>query len=347
MAGRIAIMSGAEPKVSVVIPTYNRARFLPEALESVFAQSYPNIEVVLADDGSIDDTCNVIRPYLNRIVYVKKANGGLASARNVGLRHASGKYIAIMDSDDICMPDRIATQVGYLERNPNVFLCSSDFSAFDGTKITETSHIRSYYSAVKRVPEGVRGLYQERHAVDSREIPWLSNVEHNELDIYVGDVYDALIWGNFIHPPTIMVRQAVVEKVGEFDEGMSVATDYDWILRVSRHGKAAFIDRPLLKYRYSDDQMSSDRHLAKIGYETIMVLEKLLSEDPEILERHANRFKARVGICYLAVSDALSRSDRTGALASLARSTRHGVINLTTLKVLAKIVVPRALVRRL
>jgi glycosyltransferase involved in cell wall biosynthesis len=335
------------PRVSIVIPSYNRARYLPEALGSVFSQTYQNIEVILVDDGSTDDTQKVIQPYLNKIKFVKKINGGLASARNVGMRYATGDYIAMMDSDDICTPDRIAKQVGYLELNRDVVLCSSDFSAFNGKEVTERSHIRSYYSAVDREPDGVRGLYQESEVVELDAMPWSANTSQDVLNVSRGHVYDVLIWGNFIHPPTLMVRREVSEKVGEFDQSLTFATDYDWILRVSRHGKLAYIDEPLLKYRYSADQMSSDRNLAKIIYETIMVMDKLLEVDPAIVARHQARFSQRVGSCYQGLAYALCQSDKTGALASLLRSIRYGVVDVQTLKLLAKIVMPRALLARL
>jgi glycosyltransferase involved in cell wall biosynthesis len=89
------------PKVSVIIPTYNSARYLPEAIESVLAQTYRDFEIVVIDDGSTDNTKEVVAPYLDRIIFLEVPNGGPAKARNRAIRKSSGEYVAFLDADDI------------------------------------------------------------------------------------------------------------------------------------------------------------------------------------------------------------------------------------------------------
>src|SRR3990170_2838516 len=115
------------PKVSVIIPTYNREKYIVETLQSVFAQTFTDYEVIVIDDGSTDNTADVLRPYLDRIVYIRKPNGGQGSARNVGIKVAKGEYIAFLDSDDLWMPEKLELQVKYLDNNKDAGLVFTDY----------------------------------------------------------------------------------------------------------------------------------------------------------------------------------------------------------------------------
>lgn len=123
------------PLVSVVIPTFNSSAFILEALESVFAQTYPAIEVLVVDDGSTDDTQEKLAEAVKdgRIRYVYQENRGLGAARNTGIRLAAGKFIQFLDADDLLAPDKIEKQVELLERAPSPSICGSDFRHFSGS----------------------------------------------------------------------------------------------------------------------------------------------------------------------------------------------------------------------
>ncbi len=332
------------PLVSIVIPTYNRGDLLGAALESVFAQTYKRVEVIVVDDGSSDNTPEVVQPYLDRLIYLRKTNGGLSSARNAGMRRASGTYMALMDSDDLCEPERLALGVAYLERNPDVVLCSSDFSAFDGSVVRERSHIASYYGAFKHAIDGAASIYPETGQLDPESVPWLRSRGLAPLRTYQGRVYERLAWGNFIHPPTVLVRRSVSETIGDFDEAIPYVADYDWFLRASRLGPIGYLDVPLLKYRYSPDQMSSDRHTAKIAYGNVTILTKLRQADPAFFAAHRAEFRRRLGGCYQSAANALADSNRRRAFAELARSVAHGVLNGQALRILMKLMLPRSVI---
>src|SRR5215831_9468158 len=132
------------PIVSVVIPTYNNARFLPEALDSLLGQTYRDFELIVVDDGSTDDTLEVLKPYRHLIRYVRKENGGPASARNLGIRHASGELIAFQDADDIWLPDKLQLQVDYLREHPEVGLVFSG-SIFFGTETRNSDCLKQRF----------------------------------------------------------------------------------------------------------------------------------------------------------------------------------------------------------
>lgn len=120
-----------EGLVSVVIPTYNRARYLAEAVESVLAQSYPHVEVIIIDDGSTDDTSAVAARYASKVRYVWQPNSERGAARNRGLRLARGEFVAFLDSDDVWMPDKLARDLQLFQRRPEIGLVYSDIRLMD------------------------------------------------------------------------------------------------------------------------------------------------------------------------------------------------------------------------
>jgi glycosyltransferase involved in cell wall biosynthesis len=123
------------PLISVVIPCYQQAQFLAEAVQSALDPNYPTKEVVVVNDGSPDDTREVAARFGERIVYVEQANKGLSGARNAGIRAAHGEYVALLDSDDICLPGRLATQAAILQERPDVGMVASDALLYDGQQV--------------------------------------------------------------------------------------------------------------------------------------------------------------------------------------------------------------------
>jgi glycosyltransferase involved in cell wall biosynthesis len=126
--------SQTEPLVSFVIPMKNAGRFIRETLESIKKQTYLNWEVIIVDDCSDDDSVNVVETFSLKSVYLVKLSDsrGVAEALNVGLTYCQGKYIARIDADDICMPDRLDLQVAFMESNPDIAVCGSSMLAFEG-----------------------------------------------------------------------------------------------------------------------------------------------------------------------------------------------------------------------
>ena len=118
--GLLAAELKSEPLVTVVIPTYNRAKVILRALETAFAQTYRNLEIIVVDDGSTDDTAAVLAPYWERIHYIHQSNQGASSARNRGIQEAQGEYIAFLDSDDEWLPAKLERQIELLEAQPDL-----------------------------------------------------------------------------------------------------------------------------------------------------------------------------------------------------------------------------------
>lgn len=131
-------MTSNPPLVSVIIPVYNRDRYLAEAIDSVFAQTYPEIELIVVDDGSSDRSAEVAQQYLPDLIYYYQSNGGISAARNTGIGLAQGEFLAFLDSDDIWMPDKLSKQMAAFESDPNLEAVFGYVQQFYSPELDET-----------------------------------------------------------------------------------------------------------------------------------------------------------------------------------------------------------------
>lgn len=213
----------AAPLVSVVIPTYNCARFLADAVDSVFRQSYTTLECIVVDDGSTDDTNDVLAKLTAKYPLLKtiqRANGGPSAARNTGLRLCSGEFVSFVDADDVLLPDKIALQVNFLNSHPDVGLVHSDYLI---------------------VSENLQPL-----AVFDAEMP-------PEMD-----PIDALSYRNWFNPLVALIRRTAIDKVGEFDEEFDRAEDWDYWIRCAKITRVSYMAGPVALYRRHGGQISQD-----------------------------------------------------------------------------------------
>lgn len=218
-------------KVSVIMPVFNAEKYLEDAIKSVLSQTYKNIELVIVNDGSIDNTESIVQKYLDNknIVYIKQDNRGLPSARNTGIKNSTGELIAFLDSDDLWYPNKVEEQVKYFEKHKDVYLIHTAFNMLIGDKI--------YPRPLKlRLP--ILNMFYSLHVQ--------------------GHVYDRIILNNFIGVLTVMIKREAINEVGYFDETMWTGEDWDLWIRVSKKYKIGFINKPLAVYRYNIDGMSKN-----------------------------------------------------------------------------------------
>jgi glycosyltransferase involved in cell wall biosynthesis len=200
------------PLVSVAIATYNYARYLPAAIESVLGQTVADLELIVTDDGSTDQTPEVIRPYLAdpRFSYHQIEHIGVTPAKNHAIRRGRGEYIALLDSDDQWQPDKLERQLDLFRSNPRLGIAFARRGFFD--------------------PDG-------------RDM----GVDHREL--YRGRVVEQLLLDNFICYSSAMVPRAVLDRVGLMDETLVHPSDYDLWLRIAMDHPVDFVDEPMVRYR--------------------------------------------------------------------------------------------------
>ena len=209
------------PKVSVVIPTYNHARYLPYALDSVINQGYPNLEVLVIDDGSNDGTAELVKPYGSKINYIYKENGGTPSALNLGLSLATGKYVCWLSADDALIGEKVSKQVSLMESDPSLGFSYTSFVVIDASS-TKQYDVNSAYFPHKQ------------------------------------EMVTKLMEGCFINGSSVMMRRSALEEIGNFDESLPQAHDYDLWFRFLRHYSCGFLEEPLLAYRWHGENMSQN-----------------------------------------------------------------------------------------
>lgn len=236
------------PLVSIIIVTYNYEKYIRYAIESAMMQNYPNSEIIVVDDGSTDNTEGVISSYLDKITYIKKENGGVASARNVGVKASKGKYISFLDADDLWIHDKIQLQVNYMEHNKHIMVCSGDTASFNEKEVFQKS--------MKK-----------------------------DLKVYEGKIFDKLLIQNFVINITTMIRKEVLEEVGLYDEELKIAEDYNLYLRIAmKNHSFGFIDKVLAKRRCHETNITSkvDRNYKY----NLLNLKKIALIDPSIMNTY-------------------------------------------------------------
>lgn len=330
------------PLVSVVIPAYNASRTLGETLDSVLAQTYSNIEIIVVNDGSTDATAAVLQSYKSRIQTIEQLNSGLPVARNVGCLAANGEYIALLDADDLCAPERISMQTAVMQTRPAAVLCSSDFYAFSEDGLAPGSFSASYYSMVENSPQGLGSLYPEHEQIETEVRGRDGSLERRKIGLFSGNVYRKLAHGNFVHPPTVMFRRRVLDIAGLFDENLRYTCDWEWMVRVSRTGAFIHISHPMLGYRLSPSQMSSKSRVnGESALEIIRASKKIWHSDPELMESDRALIRRHLGEFYYDAAYAFAESKRIQALGLLARGIWfQRALRLTAFNVLLKVFMP-------
>ncbi len=199
------------PRVSVIIPTYNRANYICEAIDSVLSQTYTDYEIMVIDDGSTDNTKGVLQPYSSKIKYLFQENRGIAAARNYGIRNSTGEFIAMLDSDDQWLPEKLKIQVATISSNPELaFVCSGSYVIDGDGKIID--------------------IWKKSRKLNS-------------------ETFDNLYKKDFVLTLTVLLRRTHFEAIDGFDDEYKVSQDYELWLRLAKRYKFYYINLPLAKYR--------------------------------------------------------------------------------------------------
>lgn len=224
-----------QPLISVIIPCYNGEKFIGEAIESVINQTYKNWELIIVDDGSTDNSEEIVKQYLldNRIQYIQhKKNKGIPSARNTGIKKSNGEFIALLDDDDMWIPSKLAIQLEEFQKSKDVF----------GLVFGNIRVINSEGCII--------------HEDESLKI----NLENLSKE----DVIRNLFLGNFIHCITVMFKSECITEVGGFNEEITWGgDDYDLWLRLANRFKFAYINKVLAIRRVHNDNYTQTERMIK------------------------------------------------------------------------------------
>ena len=241
------------PLISVIIPAYNHEAYVEEALQSVFDQTYTNIELIVINDGSKDKTGERIQNFINnqqrRVIFINKPNEGVCKTINLGLSLATGAYVALLASDDCWLPERLSLQLQFMLSNSNIGMVFSDAWFIQYNEKT-TIRWSDYRSKLRQ---------------------YFKNSIQNT------DMHRLLLTTSIVPALTVLVRRDVFETVGFFDENL-LFEDADMWIRVAKDYPLAYIDQPLAYYRVHGNNLSNNTMFMVRGW--IQTLLKHLRLDP-------------------------------------------------------------------
>ncbi len=256
--------------ITVVIPTYNRAEWLPATVESVLQQTRPADEILIVDDGSRDDTETVCRAFPAPVRYVRQANAGVSAARNRGVREARGEWIAFLDSDDLWEPAKIEVQTAAHAAAPEAGWSITECVLVDGAD-RPVEGMRGLESAVPVFRDHGRSS-RDWFAGSLREVTLESAGERHTA--FTGDVFGMLFRGNLVLPSTAMVRRELFLRSGGFDETLRLAEDTEYFHRLAALSPMTAVMSPLLRWRVGHEE-----RLTKGANTRELVLGALLSNE--------------------------------------------------------------------
>ena len=227
------------PQVSVIIPTYNRAHVVGEAIDSVLAQTYGDLELIVVDDGSRDETREIVSSYGPQVTYLHQEHRGVSAARNRGIERARGESLSFLDSDDLWLKEKLSLQMECMKSHPKILIC-----------YTDEIWIR----------KGVRVNPMKKHRK------------------YSGMIFEQCLPLCIVSPSSVMIKRQLLDEVGVFDETLEVCEDYDLWLRISARYPIQFIEKPLIVKRGGHEDQLSKKWNGQDRFR-IKALVKLLEED--------------------------------------------------------------------
>jgi GT2 family glycosyltransferase len=276
-----------KPLVSVVVPTFNRSGLLCRAVESALRQTYANMEVVVVDDGSTDDTPAVVKDRYgtdSRVKYLRVNNGGVSRARNIGIANSTGDFVGFLDSDDYWLPWKTELQLQCLQRVPGAGMIWTDMNAVDdtGTVIHERYLRKMYTVHDELVAEGIP-LFSDAHSLTARELG-IQDLSA-EFTLSHGEIFSQMIVGSVVHTSTTLLRRERLNKVRGFREDLKISgEDYDFHLRTCREGVVAFVDIPTIGYTVGrSDQLTASAMSVHIAKNSLRTLEPILAESRHLV----------------------------------------------------------------
>jgi len=241
-------------KVSVIIPTYNRAKLVCESIDSVLAQSFHDYEIIVVNDGSTDNTARELQKYGNKIRYYEQANGGVNKARNFALSKARGEYIATLDNDDLWQHNKLELQVKILDNLPEIAFTFSNFSIYKSQDNIQPNGIQTWYSS----PKSWNNFYKKSIKLNEFTNKYNTSSLGN-TNLFIGDIYYASLQTYYVLPSTALFRRSMIPENVKFVEHDPICGDWDFFARLSRDSQVAYLDYDTTFNRSHEDEVRITR----------------------------------------------------------------------------------------
>ena len=282
--------------ISVVIPTYNRARLLPRALASVIAAAADNDEIIVVDDGSTDDTSAVVAavgaPWYGRLRYLQVTNGGAGRARNTGVAAARHDLVAFADSDDKWLPHRLELQRQPMESDPGLAYCFSDFGQLleDGRIVP---HWLAHWSGDTRSWDAI--LAPGRRYAERWPLPASLPPGDAEARVHVGSMYAQELHANYINVNTLLVRRSVVGDALFFGVDLPVHEDWECFALIARAGDCVYLDVDTALQCAHDGPRLTQAGRFESAKARITLIERTWARDATFMQAHGGEVRSVLG----------------------------------------------------
>ena len=290
--------------ISVIIPTYNRAHLITRAVESALQVTQEGDEVIVVDDGSTDNTANILAPYHDRIVCKRTKNGGAGRARNIGVQCARHPLIAFLDSDDEWMPRKMYLQRSLMEAQSDLVFCFSDF------------RVRDRHGTIK--PRYLYNWHKDPRSWDEilgKGVPFSSFApvpqEHPEFLVHIGDLYLPLLKALYVLTSSLVVRRELAADGLWFAEDLSHYEDWECFARLARRGPAAYLDCETTWQIGHPGPRVSGAKAVESTTARVILLHRIWGADANFLAKHNEAFQKEIEAAYLRKADAFIRLGRS------------------------------------
>lgn len=275
------------PTISVVMPTYNRAHLIERAVNSVLVQIGDGDELIIVDDGSTDDTSQVLSPYLDRLKYIQIENLSAGCARNRGIAEAKGELVAFIDSDDEWMRGKIETQRQLFASLPEILFCFSNFASTDIHGKVYRRHLRTWHNDPRSWDE----ILGEGKTVSS-VISLPEGVE--DFKYHVGDLSIPEMKSAYVFTSTVVARREEAGSALHFAEDIPTFEDLECFGRMALIGKAVYLDTETAwQHGEAHDRLSAARSFDRAS-SRLVVLERVWGQNKDFLERHGQEYRDTV-----------------------------------------------------
>lgn len=308
-------------KVSIVIPTYNRSALIQETIESVLKQTYSDYEIIVVDDGSTDNTQEALKKFAGKIQYIKQNNRGINNARNQGLRHAKGEYVALLDNDDLWFPWTLSLFVKVLDENPDVAATFSDFFVL---KPDGGMHPHGLLNWFMEKPDWENIYFNSKDIVFNKQVDTLRE-ENDKYKIYFGDIYYSSLFGPRVLPSASLYRKSMADEFGiRLNESDSLCGDWEFFARLSNTCQVVYVDVEAACNRSHEDAVRLTRTDHRIQLtKRLEMIDRIWKSDSEFFNNYRKEVsQEEYRVSYELLKFQLFKADKKNAKDTLVRMRR-------------------------
>lgn len=325
-------------RVSVVIPAYNAAHLLPRAVRSVLEQTHPAQEIVVVDDGSIDDTAAVVRNLRGPIHYIYHANSGCAAARNLGVQASHGALVALLDADDEWSPTKLQCQVAALGTVTEARWC------FTGCTVAGPSGPLEGPQGFVRAFHAFQYMGCDPQALFSEHLERFDlAVGDRSLSAYQGDLFALLFYGNIVLPSSVVMWRDAFDEVGGFSASLRVAEETEFFHRLAARFRAVLIDEPLTVYHTTGSGLTAPQNTPELVSNALLSLASASRLRPLTPKAKTALETSRRHLYERLAYSRLSLLDGSGARAAVREAQHVGVRTVRLMAIALASVLPKPL----